>query len=174
MCSTYTEEYIYSIEHTFFLIDVSKGLVVRTIDRWGPNYKIGFDFKVVNSIGSGYHNLLHLTETDNQKPGFKKGGRIPGIWFVNESKRLKFHVGVTGLRGRQETFETFTEINQWYSIQMEQNGGKFNISIDGEFKQALDVESTEYRNVKWYQSDLWYDSMGNYIQLKKVQFCNNI
>ena len=93
-----------------FPVVVSKGLVVRTIYRWGPNYKIRMDFKIVNYFGTEWVNIIHLTETDRRTEDYKylKGGRIPGIWLLKESKGIRFHVTVTGLGIGQKAHNTYT------------------------------------------------------------------
>jgi len=116
-----------------FTESVRKGFVAGTIDHYGPNYMISFDFKIMRTLPHDWHNLFHATATgrdcDNtsgcQEGKFTKGDRIPGVWFIgHESSGLWMLVALTN-RGNQEDYlDKNIQINQLYKVQLQQKGKK--------------------------------------------------
>ena len=159
---------------------VKKGTAAWTLDRWswGPNFGIGFDFKITKNFPPNQvHNLFHLTATGRDcdspstcwKGKFQKGDRIPAIFFIDKGKEgIWMHVTLTNRGNEQDSFDQKIQIHQWYKVQLEQKDKKFIITIDGNEERIFETESTVFHNVTWYQSDPWYNSIGDNIELKNL------
>ena len=64
--------------------------------------------------------------------------------------------------------------NQWYKIELEQAGtanenqAVFNVTINGLIVGSHQTQFAQYKKVKFYLSDPWYNSIGNQASLRNL------
>ena len=68
-------------------VNIERKGLVKTLDQWGPEFKIRFDIKLKQDLPKSWLNFLHLTTGENCCGG---GSRLPGIWFRNANVKGKF------------------------------------------------------------------------------------
>ena len=60
---------------------------MKTIEKWGPEYKIEFQFKLHSKVEpKAYYNIMILTQ-ERGRNSYAYGGRIPTVFIANEENR---------------------------------------------------------------------------------------
>ena len=50
-------------------MDIKKNNVIQKLDTWGPDYKVEFSIRVINTPDvNNEYNILHITDDQNQYP----------------------------------------------------------------------------------------------------------
>ena len=89
-------------------MEIKKNQLVQTYPKWGPNYKVEFNIRVLNMPnGNNIYNVLHLTETDAIHPNLMVSVRNGKVQISSEGS-IKYEYPV--------------EIGQEYNIVIEQIG----------------------------------------------------
>ena len=116
-------------------------------------------------------SFLHLSATGKNCCNY--GDRVPGVWFKsNDGKTIFMTVAITQQIGKSQIVKNINlEKNKWHKIELDHmivgKGGKFTVTVDEKVAWTVDNTSpTEYKNVLWYQSDPWYESMAKYVEVK--------
>ena len=155
-------------------MSVAKNNLAKTFASWGPDFSIKFDIKFLKRP-IGWYNILHFTTGENC---CEKGSQIPGIWlqgYDGEGPRLSFKMA---MKEEQLSYESQPfNLNQWYSIEVNQRADYFSVTLDGVFVWSIETENMESKDVKLYLSNPWhpsakygpYESQSeNVIELKKL------
>ena len=105
---------------------------------------------------------MHLTATNQDGDGTDG---IPGVFFDRDSNGPYLWVEFIPNRKAGQAWNELIYLsdNKWYHIQLDQKiigqSGQFTVTIDGEVKWTVENEPEQFKNVIWYQSDPWYESI---------------
>jgi len=164
-------------------VNIERKGLVKTLDQWGPEFKIRFDIKLKQDLPKSWLNFLHLTTGENCCGG---GSRLPGIWFRNANVKGKFGntmmVAQTFQKGRRQVWTWISpqfEINRWYSVELEQREHlpkqyEFTVKVDGKLAYKLGPSNlkgylpSQYANVELWMSDKWYPSLSGLADVKNL------
>ena len=159
-------QYLYYFFFTEFEIEdkfeIKKNQLIKTYEKWGPQYKIEFNILVKKKANFREQNVFQFTATDNRCCDF--GDRIPyfGLhtWegqtfhFANE---VGSHDGKPGNKYINEPYE----LSKDYKIIIQQyenseNVWIYEIIINGNVIESVENQKPkEYNNVKFYASNRW-------------------
>lgn len=151
---------------------------MRTFDTWGPDFNIKLDLKVLQKP-PGWHNIIHLTTgEDNVMPG----ARIPGLWINSNTRGTYLYVSVTFTEEKNDK-KYWIDLDKWYKIELNKENGDFSFLVNSNVKWKIDAGEVEFKNVKWYQSDRWFNSavfdpgeksIQNMIEIRNLQATNGM
>ena len=129
---------------------------------------------------------MHFTTGNNNVTEGKQGSRIPGIWLNSyqlQGDKTYFYVSIENVLGKGNNVKThIINLNEWYSIEMNQEDGQFTLIVNGvtawTVTETVFSQQSVFQDVKWYQSDPWHpsamydpngDSQNNMIELINLQ-----
>ena len=162
------------------------------IEKWGPDYRIEFDLKLpsANPIPNSHnwYSFLRLTTKDEDCSDF--GCRLPSINFPGrrypDSQPIMV-VYITQSEGQDQRHKAiYLKFDQWYNVQLDhrvlpdRSHGVFTVSVDGTVMWRQNTvginenPAIAYKNVLWYQSNPWFPSVGDYIEIKCLRLKNII
>jgi len=170
-----------SNSETLTFNDAKRGHLVHTFDTWGPNYLISFDIRMNKKLTNveKWHNIFHFTATGNNC--CSAGDRIPAVWIRDGAFLWPDFNGSTLDKSEEHKFIPMV-INQWYHVRFSQeqigsSAVRFTGEVDGaNVTWTWPMPSTQYKNVKWYQSDPWHASigeLGDAFSIKNMIVMNN-
>ena len=151
---------------------------MNIFDTWGPNFHIKFEFKLLKPQGLGtlWRNIMHLTTGENC---CKIGSVIPGVWLLSNSTGTYFSVYLALTENKESWTGLKLDINKWYKIELHKRTDIFSLIVNGKYLWSVESGNTEFKNVKWFQSDKWYQSAAsegdvsdNVIELKHFNIQN--
>ncbi|XP_065676915.1 uncharacterized protein LOC100202580 isoform X1 [Hydra vulgaris] len=159
------ENNIYSdfISHSNQVL-LKQGTILGKLDVLKKEYSVSFNI-FPKSYTKGRKSVLHLTQ---DKDFGDYGDRIPGVWFdENGSGRLFIHAAVNGnINYYIETKPL--PLNQWTNVKigqsMRDNTYLLFVYLNGvKFYVAENTDARDFKNVKVYASDPWYDAQNGLI-----------
>ena len=151
---------------------VKKNNLVKTFSKWGPDFAIQFEFKILKRPAE-WHSLLHLTTGENC---CEKGSRIPGI-FLNSDGQGTYMYLTIAMTGREKTKKHWLDLNKWLSMELNQKNGQFSVVLDGVVVWTVESGQEQFQNVQFFLSDKFYPSASysvegasgeNMIELRKL------
>ena len=92
---------------------MKKNYLFKTFDRWGPDFDIKFDMKVLRSPKSEWTNIMHFTTRSDcvdSAPGSNcgKGTRVPGLWLhYNKYEGLELFCSVTMTKNEHKKYQVW-------------------------------------------------------------------
>ena len=90
-------------------MEIKKNQLVQTYPKWGPNYKVEFNIRVLNMPnGNNLYNALHFTETDANNHNLMVSVKNEIVQISSEDGRY--------------VYEHKVENNQEYNIVIEKIG----------------------------------------------------
>ena len=104
---------------------VKKNNLVKTFSKWGPDFAIQFEFKILKRPAE-WHSVLHLTTGENC---CNKGSRIPGI-FLNSDGQGTYMYLTIAMTGKEKTKKYWLDLNKWLSMELNQKNGQFSVVLD--------------------------------------------
>ena len=161
-----------------------KGQLTKTIEKWGPEYRIEFHMKIKSSpfLPNIYHNLFRLAAYGHQScsPSAYKC-RVPGVWIYGgrNGDLPRMHTSVAQIPCINAKFFDFKmKFDQWYNIVLDHTVdtneiGKFSLYVD--CKKVWEISgtaATAYDNVAVYQSEIDTLSAGRYVYVRGLRFLN--
>ena len=154
---------------------------MNTIEMWGPEYKIEFQFKLNSKVEpNAYHNIINLTQ-EGGKNSFGYGGRIPTVFIANEQNR-EWLVLFVAQKSGQNVINQYRPLSmgKMYNVQLlhtvdkKAKAGTFKWIINGEeVWNVTGTDSTPYKNVYWYQSDPWHLPASQVADVRCIRVFNN-
>ena len=155
---------------------IKKGNLVHQFGTWGPDFTLAFELRINSPTSeispTAWYNLFHFTANDRDCCEY--GDRLPSVYLRKSTVNAngwQFH---TSIRMPPLKTGSLSEmvIGQWHKIKLawKENEKKdeaiFTETIDGKVLESWKTEPTQYHNVKWYQSNPWYPSAGNLVNLQ--------
>jgi len=138
-------------------VDIKKGNLVGTIDQWGPQFKIKFDFKLDPKMPLGYFNAIRL-----ENPVLVN---LLSVNFMRTNALARFLlIAVKGLMPIR-TGGTM-DLDKWYSVEIDQKKMsesvvKFSIILDGKTFVEMDRKPEDFSKVNlWLSSKLARSTAG--------------
>lgn len=141
-----------------FTGNVLKGKLLRTIPKWGKEWRLSFKIKPI-AKQRGWSNILHLSARSNAG---RLGDRIPAIWLYPNSLKMSVYSSVGNNNNYGYTTPRNLPTTRFTQVRIEQlkaSSGRFvyKIIINGRVVRSVtNTRPMDYRNVKVYTSDPWY------------------
>ena len=140
---------------------LGKNKVIATLPKLGKAYDVSFEVKP-SKYQKGWSNVLHLTTGGNIA---KYGERTPGVWFHSGSgTKNRFHIcsAINGNRNYCYNSKDY-QVKKWIKLNIQQiKSGKNYVYIirinDKEVHRVINKNPAEFKNVKVFASDPWYNN----------------
>ena len=150
---------------------LTKNKLVATIPKLEKTYDLSFE--VFPTKFQGWSNVLHLSAGGSYR---HYGDRTPAVWFRPGSGATnRFHIcsAINGKRNYCYNSKPYG-VKKWHKIRIQQRKTGTNyvytVSINGkEVHRVINSRPEEFKNVKVYASDSWYNAQPGYIRNLLIQ-----
>ncbi|XP_065664920.1 uncharacterized protein LOC136086642 [Hydra vulgaris] len=140
---------------------LKKDNLIGVLSKLETSFAVSFTLKL-NNFSDGFRSVLHLTTGENNE---KYGDRIPGVWIYYKMLHVAF-----AINGNQNhyLFSKPLTLGEWTVFQIRQSvaSGKTIFEVYVNFEKVYEVENLkpqEFKNVKVYAGDPWYEAQDGYI-----------
>ena len=149
---------------------LKKGSLLTTLQSLGQTWRISFQFYPSNYNSKGWTSLLHLTTGGDLRT---YGERTPAIFF-HPSYGMVTASAINGNPNYWKSLNIQIPLSQWSTIVLSQEKSDgvvtFRIVVNGtEAWSVVNTQPKEFKSVKVYASDPWYEAQPGYIRALTIQ-----
>ena len=156
---------------------VLKNNLVKTFDKWGPDYRIEFEFRLKPEIEAKpqWYNMITLTKK-KESSSTRYGHRIPAV-FLQFSNGVRLCVKVAQKSNQEYKCENLS-MDKWYKIQLhhtadDDTAGTFKWFVNADERPMFLTDGKGFDNVLWYQSSPWFASASEVAEIRYIRVFNH-